>query len=258
MSHSLVLSYHAVSPAWPAALSIAPGKLEAQLAALLRRGYRGATFHDAVHEPGGAPALALTFDDAYRSVIELAFPIMQRLGVPGTVFVPTDHAGRERPMSWPGIDHWVGGPHEAELLPMNWDELRALQDAGWEVGSHTCSHPYLTRLADAELERELVASRERCAAELGRPCRSLAYPYGDHDDRVVAATAAAGYTAACTVPALLQEGDPLRHPRIGLYHDESPLSFRVKMSPVVRGLRRSPLGPPVVRAARAVRARGRR
>ena len=243
MSDPIVLSYHAVSETWPADLSLSPAALEAQLSELLRRGYRGATMYDAIHRPPGPKTVAVTFDDAYRSVIQLALPVLERLGIPGTVFVPTDHAGTERPMSWPGIDRWLGGPHEHELVAMSWEELRRLDGAGWEIGSHTCSHPYLTQCDDATLDRELRESRERCGDELGKPCRSLAYPYGDHDDRVVAATAAAGYTAACTVPALLRATDPLRQPRIGVYHDETETSFRVKMSPVVRGLRRSPLAP---------------
>ena len=258
MSDPIVLSYHAVSETWPADLSLPPATLEAQLTELLRRGYRGATMYDAIHAPPSPKTVAVTFDDAYRSVIQLALPMLERLGIPGTVFVPTDHAGTERPMDWPGIDRWIGGPHEHELVAMSWDELRRLDGAGWEIGSHTCSHPFLTQCDDATLERELRESRERCTDELGKPCRSLAYPYGDHDERVVAATAAAGYTAACTVPALLRVTDPLRQPRIGVYHDETPTSFRVKMSPVVRGLRRSPLGPPAVRVMRAVRERGRR
>lgn len=254
MSDVVVLSYHAVSEAWPADLSIRPALLERQLSELLRRGFRPVTMHEAVREPPAGRVLAVTFDDAYRSVLELAFPVLERLGIPGTVFVPTDHAGTGRPMSWPGIDRWLGGPHEHELVAMDWDELRLLDAAGWEVGSHTCSHPHLTRCDDASLERELRDSRERCTQELGRPCRSLAYPYGDHDDRVVAATGRAGYTAACTVPTLLRAGDPLRQPRIGLYNNESDLSFRVKLSPAVRALRRSALGPPVVAGLR----RGRR
>ena len=92
--------------------------------------------------------LAVTFDDAYRSVIELAFPILSRLGLVGTVFVPTRFAGGEEPMSWPGIDQWVGGPHERELVPMSWEELGRLAEAGWEIGSPHVSHPRLTQVAD--------------------------------------------------------------------------------------------------------------
>jgi peptidoglycan/xylan/chitin deacetylase (PgdA/CDA1 family) len=123
--------------------------------------------------------VAVTFGDGYRSVLELAKPILGKLGWPATLYVPTDHVATGRPMSWPGIDNWVGGPFEDELLPLSWDELRELQAAGWEIGSHTCSHPHLTTLADGDLLYELVTARTVCEHELGEECLSIAYPYGD-------------------------------------------------------------------------------
>src|SRR5687768_15757937 len=91
----LVLCYHAVSAEWPAKIAVTPDRLEEQLRLLLRRGYRGATFTEAATAPANGRFLAVTFDDAYRSVLKHAFPIMSRLGLPGTVFVPTNFAGSE-------------------------------------------------------------------------------------------------------------------------------------------------------------------
>jgi peptidoglycan/xylan/chitin deacetylase (PgdA/CDA1 family) len=232
----LVLSYHAVSADWPAALSVTPEQFEQQLRLLVARGYRGVTFTEATRVPPGR-SVALTFDDGYRSVLELAFPIMQRLGLPGTVFVPTKFVGLERPMSWPGIDRWLGGPHEHELVPLGWGELEELAEAGWEVGSHTVSHPYLSRLPGDELAHELTESKRACEEALGRPCVSLAYPYGDYDEAVVLAAAAAGYATACTVPRVLEPPRPLAWPRVGVYHDTGALGFRAKISPPLRRLR---------------------
>ena len=65
---------------------------------------------------------------------------------------------------------------------MTWDELRALAERGVEIGSHTLTHPHLPLLSDEELLRELGDSREQFEAELNRPCRYLAYPYGENDD----------------------------------------------------------------------------
>ena len=79
---------------------------------------------------------------------------------------------------------------------MDWDELRSLADDGIEIGSHTVSHPHLTRLDDATLRLELVDSRERVEDEIGRPCRFLAYPFGEEDGRVRRAARDAGYEAA--------------------------------------------------------------
>jgi len=87
MSDVLVLCYHAMSRDWGAGFSATPDRLEAQIGSLLERGYEGATFSDAVNRPLAERTLAVTFDDSYRSVIELAAPVLARLGVPGTVFV---------------------------------------------------------------------------------------------------------------------------------------------------------------------------
>jgi peptidoglycan/xylan/chitin deacetylase (PgdA/CDA1 family) len=235
----LVLCYHAVSPRWAADLSVTPKHLEEQLDLLLRRGYRGMRLSDAISDEAQGRVLAVTFDDAYRSVLELAFPLLERLGIPGTVFVPTKFARADEPMAWPGIDQWLGGEHESELSCMSWEELARLDAAGWEIGSHTHSHPRLTTLDDDSLADELGRSREICTESLGKPCRSLAYPYGDHDARVVAATEAAGYTAAVTLPPALHRAQPLRWPRLGIYHHDTMERFRAKVSPAVRRLRSS-------------------
>jgi peptidoglycan/xylan/chitin deacetylase (PgdA/CDA1 family) len=252
MSDVLVLCYHAVSKSWPAELSVTPERLEEQLRLLVHRGYEGATFHQAVTAPPARRTLAVTFDDAYRSVLEHASPILSRLGLPGSVFVATDFAGRA-PMAWPGIDRWLGGPHEPELAGMSWSELGELAEAGWEIGSHTRSHPHLTQLDDASLAAELQGSRETCAERFGRPCRSLAYPYGDVDERVVGAAREAGYETAGMLPKRFTRPRPLEWPRVGVYHGDDLSRFRLKVSPRVRLLRRSPLWAMADRARGALR-----
>lgn len=236
MGDVLVLTYHAVSEDWPAALSVMPQRLEWQLRRLLDRGYRGVTFTEAVSAPPASRALAVTFDDAYRSVLELAFPILSRLGLVGTVFAPTDFIGAERPMAWPGIDQWHGGPHEPELVPLSWEELGALVDAGWEIGSHGRTHPYLTRLDEDRLLDELATSKQVCEAELGVACRSLAYPFGDADARVVATAASVGYEAATGPRRRFGSRPELLWPRMAVYHTDDQRRFARKVSPTIRRL----------------------
>jgi peptidoglycan/xylan/chitin deacetylase (PgdA/CDA1 family) len=223
-----------VSDSWPASLSISAERFEEQLTALLRRGYVPKTFSAAVRDGGNGRTLAVTFDDGYRSVIQLALPVLSRLGAPATVFVPTDFVGTGRPMSWPGIDRWLGGPHERELVPMDWDELRGLQDAGWEIGSHSRSHPRLTRVSDNELSQELGSSRQTLEERLGVPCRSIAYPYGDVDRRVARAAGAAGYEAGGGLAPYGLGARPLRWPRVGVYREDSDRRFALKVSRLAR------------------------
>ncbi len=233
----LVLCYHALSEQWPAALAVRPGRLEAQLRLLRLRGYRGATFYEAVTSPPAAKTVAITFDDAFRSVAELAFPILARAGMPGTVFVPTAFADSGRPLHWAGIDHWSDGSYASELAGLTWEELRGLVDAGWEIGSHTRSHPRLTELDDDALAAELEQSRASCERETGQPCRSLAYPYGDVDARVIAAARRAGYEVAAGLPARPGPSLPLAWPRVGVYHADALWRFHAKTVPLVRRLR---------------------
>ena len=238
MSDTLILCYHAVSDRWDASIAVPPQRLHTQVAALLSRGYRATTFTRAVLDPPSLRTLAVTFDDAYRSVLELARPVLDELGVVASVYVPTDFAGQATPMSWPGIDMWLGGPHEHELLPLGWDELGQLADGGWEVGSHTRSHPHLTMLADEDaLAAELTDSRAAVTRELGRPCRSIAYPYGDMDRRVVEMARLTGYEAAGAIGST-RPPSPLDWPRVGVYHRDGTRRFAFKASPAVRRLRR--------------------
>lgn len=233
-----LLCYHAISPDWPAVLSVTPECFAAQLEWLARRAYRGVTFSEAAEAGPDARVVAVTFDDAFSSVLELGAPILDRLGWPATVFVPTAFPDSGGPLRWDGVDHWIGGPHDHEMRCMTWSDLRGLADRGWEIGSHTCTHPHLTQLGPDELREELQASRTACEAGMGRPCRTLAYPYGDHDSRVIEATREAGYDYAASIDALLPETEPLALPRAGIYHGDTAWRWRLKLSPFVTRVRR--------------------
>jgi peptidoglycan/xylan/chitin deacetylase (PgdA/CDA1 family) len=243
VNDSLVLCYHAISPTWTAALSVTQDGLERQLHALVSRGWAGATFSAAVLVPPSSRTLAVTFDDAFASVNELARPVLASLGLPATVFTPTHFVSAGGPLSWPGVSHWAQTQAAAELACMSWDELGELADTGWEIGSHTRTHPRLTTLDGERLTAELEGSREEVARNLGRPCTTIAYPYGDVDQRVADAASAAGYRTGAALSSRLERAGPLRFPRVGIYHGDSDWRFRLKASRPLRRLRGLPLWP---------------
>jgi len=247
----LVLCYHGVSTTWPDPLAIDPDRLRWQVARLLYRGWTPATFTDALLAPPARRTRAVTFDDGLRSVLELALPVLDELGAVGTAFVPTAMVDGARPFSWPGVDRWIGSEHEHELRGMSWAELAELASAGWEVGSHSATHAHLTRLADGPLRAELRDSKAEIEARLGRHCRSIAYPYSDVDDRVAAATRAAGYEAGAAVLPARPRRDPMRFPRVPVLSGESRLGHRLHVSRPMRRLQAIRGWPAVQRAARA-------
>lgn len=228
MSDTLVLCYHALSAGWPADLSVTPDAFSRQLRALEAAGYRGVTFTEAVLGRTTGKRVAVTFDDAFASAANLGRPALDALGWPGTVFAVTRFAQDGSRLDWPGVGHWGETEHAPELTGLAWPALRELAGAGWEVGSHTVTHPRLTRLDDEALAVELAESREAVEAAVGEPCPSLAYPYGDVDARVVAAAGRAGYRTAGTLPSRWHRPGPLHHPRVGVYHPDTLARFRVK------------------------------
>jgi peptidoglycan/xylan/chitin deacetylase (PgdA/CDA1 family) len=251
----LVLCYHAVSREWPVGLAIRPETLRRQVRWLLDRGYRPATFHDAVVSPPAAKTFSVTFDDGFRNVLTEGYPVLSELGVTATVFPSTAFVdSQDEPRVGAKLHEWIGGPFERELFGMTWDELRTLVEAGWEIGGHSVTHPYLTQLDDEKLDWELAAARERLEQELGVPCRTMAYPTGDHDERVIAAAGRAGYTAACTLPSRFPAAPrPLAWPRVSIQRDDGFLKFRLKVSPALRRLRTTAAWSAVHRARWALR-----
>jgi peptidoglycan/xylan/chitin deacetylase (PgdA/CDA1 family) len=189
----LVLCYHAVSPTWEHRLSIHPDLLLRQVRVLSR-------FRQ-VH---------VTFDDAFRSAATV-FPDLQRLGVSIQIFVCTRYALVGAPLTIPEL----AGDDPEQLATMDWDELREQAARGIAIGSHAVSHPHLTTLSEVELRRELNESREEIEDRLGRPCDDLAYPYGEHDERVRAAARAAGYRRAYALRG--SRSDAYAAPRLDLY-----------------------------------------
>lgn len=254
MTDVLVLCYHAVSPTWRVTFSVTPDTLERQLSLLVRRGWKGATFSDAVLCPPASKTLAVTFDDGFASVFERAEPILSALGLVGTVFVPTSFISAEENLRWEGIESWESSPDAHELRCMSWEALGQLADRGWEIGSHTHTHPHLGRLSDQELRDELRQSREQVAQHLGGTCRAVAYPYGEVDTRIAAVTEEVGYQAGACLSHSLASRGPHLWPRVGVFHDDFDIRFRLKVSPLTRSLRASRLWPSL-RRSRAFRSR---
>lgn len=239
----LVLCYHAVSPTWDADVSVTPDALEQQLTHLARSGWKATTFTQAVLAPSNSRTVAVTFDDAFASVKNYAAPLLMSLGWPATVFTPTKYVSSGELIDWSGLEHWKVTAHAEEMKPMSWNELAELEDAGWEIGSHTCTHPRLTTLGAKELKNELEQSRAECTAHLRRACQAIAYPYGDADERVSAYARQIGYLTGAMVHERRDRSSTHRWPRVGIFYEDTPWRFRLKINRRVRRARSSRLWP---------------
>jgi peptidoglycan/xylan/chitin deacetylase (PgdA/CDA1 family) len=224
----LVICYHSVSDDWEHALSVTPDAFRKQVESLARCGVPPVSA--AALAAGERRGLHVTFDDAYKDVLG-ALPLLRELGLPTTIFVSTSFADEGRPLAVPELAADAEA-HPELLATMSWDELREVAASGVEIGGHTVSHPHLTRLTDAELDRELGESKQRIEDELGRPARLLAYTYGEHDARVHAAVRRAGYAAAFAQWPGSSPRNPFALPRVSFYRGESLRRVTLKTTPL--------------------------
>ena len=221
-----VLTYHAVSDE-PSRIAVPQALFRRQMAHLRHAGYRAVTFAEAAlaldEGPRESKLICVTFDDAYRSVLENAVPVLREAGFVATIFVPTAYVG--------DANHWDTETPPGGWPILSWDELRALSRDGLEIGSHTSTHPHLPTLDDASLVEELAGSRRELEQRLGTEVSSFCYPFGHHDARTRAAVHAAGYRSACTTEfgASLPAHDRMRLPRIGTAPLRTPFQFRAAL-----------------------------
>jgi peptidoglycan/xylan/chitin deacetylase (PgdA/CDA1 family) len=154
--------------------------------------------------------VVISFDDGYLSHYTHAKPVLRALGWPGVLNLQLDVIG-------------PGGLTE--------HQIRSLMNAGWEIDSHTLTHPDLTTLDDATLRKELVESRRELRKRFGVPADFLAYPAGRYDQRVEAATRAAGYKAATTVDEGVARGrdDPFALKRVRVNASDTAVTLLAKL-----------------------------
>jgi peptidoglycan/xylan/chitin deacetylase (PgdA/CDA1 family) len=162
---------------------------------------------------------ALTFDDGYESVYSQVLPLLDTYGFSASVFMVAGYIGKK-----PSWDVYSHGRHLSAV------QLRELSERGIEIGSHSLTHPDLTRLSDNDLVTELSESKKRLEDCLGIPISSISFPFGSWNTRVWAFAQRCGYAYACAYRdhRWLQSG---MCPAYGVYSFESPESVLEKALP---------------------------
>ena len=208
---------------------------------------------------GARVPVAVTFDDDLATHVDVAGPLLRRLGIPAAFFLTGASLERPQPFWWEdlqrAVDRRVGAlqdlaapegarladalagapgalrasaraieqaaPEERARFAAGLRELteaepgtsldaagvRALAEAGFEIGFHTCRHEPLPTLDDAELERALEDGRARLEGATERPLRMLAYPHGRAGAREAEAARKAGFVCAFTGRPTAVRGD---------------------------------------------------
>mgnify|MGYP006305453583 CR=1 FL=1 len=174
----------------------------------------------------------MTFDDGLANFHTNAFPLLMAHSVPAVIFVTTQHV--QQPNNWihpypliveknfsrsdpcyeQSISELFNGLSVEQISEISMNSLIT-------IGSHTVTHPLLTKITGVELEYELSASKDFLQDITGKEINLLAYPTGDYDERVVHATIRAGYRAAFAEYSRKLGNPTFEIPRVGIYSSAS-------------------------------------
>ncbi len=193
-----VIFYHRVADEHPSAWSISTRRFARQIA-WLRRHFTLVSLEDAQARIKSGrntrPAVSITFDDGYADNSAFALPLLIRQRIPFTYFVSLHHVQHAVPFA-----HDVAANHSHRVNTI--DELRALADAGVEIGVHTRTHADLGQVQDPDqLYDEVVTAGRELTQLVRRPMRYFAFPYGLHQNLSVDAfrvAKEAGYRGVCS------------------------------------------------------------
>ena len=207
-----ILTYHSVD-ASGSPISIAETEFRAHVQWLASGAARVVSLETLTGPGAPDDALAITFDDAFQSFADTAWPMLRDNGLPVTLFVVSGQAGGTN--AWGGRD----APGIPTLPLMDWDALGRAAEEGVALGSHSRRHPDLRRLDDAGLQDELAGSADAIADRTGRRPTAFAYPYGAVDARVAGAAGGVFRIACTTALRPLETHDvPLQLPRLDTYY----------------------------------------
>lgn len=175
--------------------------------------------------------VAVTFDDGLTSFVDIAWPELEKRGIPATVFVVAARIGS--PPAWA---NYKPGSRPTERT-LSLDQLRQLPDAVI-VGSHSLTHQMLTDVSAAESRHEIHESRGQLEAMLGRRIGLFSFPYGERSDDLIEQCRTAGYERVFTNLPLLafSKPDEFVTGRVDVQPTDWPIEFRLKVVGAYRWL----------------------
>lgn len=193
-------------------LSVSPGNFASQIKYLKDDGYETVLLADIGDPQRKALSrvyfekkkpIVFTFDDGYEDAYSQAWPVLKKYSFTGTFFIIRDYVGKEGRLSW--------------------SQIEEMKKAGMEIGSHSLSHPDLTKLSPEEARRQIFDSRDETNV--------FCYPAGKYDGTILQLVKEAGYIAAVTtkIGIARESSSMLELPRVRV-EDTSPEVLMDKIS----------------------------
>lgn len=176
----VILQYHHIDTDTPAITSTPPDVFKAHLEYLKTHDYKVVVLDEVLQKKNAARdplerTVAITFDDAFTSIFETAFPLLQEYQYPFTIFVSTDFISKKSKQY------------------LSWQQLSEMAEAGATIANHTRSHLHMVRKNPAESDaawllrqtQEVEQAQNIIETQLGSASRMLALPYGEYQPQLI-------------------------------------------------------------------------
>lgn len=235
-------------------LEVTPAFLDKKIAEAKERGCRFVdlgTFMEAARQRKPQKLVNVTFDDGFADIYTHAFPLLQARQIPFTLYLTTDMPDGKADLWWLQLEAWAKGDSslfekslkQCYAQPGNmretmhtltqttvdeslcrkhsltWEQIAEMVASGLcTVGSHTVTHPGLTRIAPDAVADELTRSAQTIEQHLGHRPLHFSYPHSFSDESIIQQVKEAGYqTAALGYGGVVRHGAaPYLLPRIYL------------------------------------------
>jgi peptidoglycan/xylan/chitin deacetylase (PgdA/CDA1 family) len=188
-----VLMYHKIArPPTKARLKglyVRPERFAQQMAELRAAGFVSRWPGPVLNGNGHDRRVVLTFDDGFRNVWEHALQPLAAHGFTATQFLVANFIGQ--------LNQWEMREGEVREHLMDVAQVKDWLSAGHKIGSHSLSHPYLTRLSIRDAREQIVTSKKKLEDTFGVPVEDFCYPYGNWNEAVRDLVMEAGYRTAC-------------------------------------------------------------
>ena len=216
-----ILMYHSVREDRENTLSVTPDNFARQMAFLKNNGYMLISLDELVEKIKDRRTflprtVVITFDDGYEDNFTNAFPVLEKYGMPATIFLVTGYVNAKKGY-------------------LNWDQVRLMGKSGIGFGGHTRNNVYLPSVDDENtLWSEVAGSKEDIEAQTGGKVLYFCYPTGGFNEKVKRAVKKAGYKGACATnrgfDRLNRDVYELNRIKITDSDMNKPFHFRAKLS----------------------------
>jgi len=188
-----ILVYHRIEEKKPTKMVVTTKAFKQQMKFLKDNNYQAITLDQLYNfmefkQPLPKKSVIITFDDGWRSIYDIVYPILKEYNFPATLFVYTDFIGASR-------------------NALSWKQVQELSDNGFSIQCHTKSHRNLNKLKQNEsfqeyfenLQKEIIHSRDLISKKINKKVEFLAYPYGEANNLAVSLLEGSGFHGAFTV-----------------------------------------------------------